>query len=71
MKKILFLIILSAFSLFGQSKKSKIISEIDKILKIQVESWNEGNLEKFVSYYQDSDSMKFIGKEKITYGQKN
>ena len=36
----------------------------------QQQSWNEGNIEKFMSSYWKSDSLMFIGKNGIQYGWK-
>lgn len=36
----------------------------------QQQAWNEGDLPKFVSYYLESDSLKFIGRNGIVYGNK-
>lgn len=49
----------------GQSKNEK---SIRQILDIQTTAWNEGNLEKFMIGYWESDSLMFIGKSGITYG---
>jgi ketosteroid isomerase-like protein len=34
----------------------------------QQQSWNEGNIEEFMSSYWKSDSLMFIGKNGIQYG---
>jgi ketosteroid isomerase-like protein len=41
---------------------------IRTILQTQTQAWNNGSLEKFMSGYWQSDSLKFIGKNGITYG---
>ncbi len=41
---------------------------IRNILQTQTQAWNDGSLEKFMSGYWQSDSLKFIGKNGITYG---
>lgn len=38
------------------------------MLKAQEAAWNEGNLEKFMIGYWQSDSLMFIGKSGPTYG---
>jgi len=47
--------------LFGQTQ------EIQKILKDSESVWNRGDLDKFVSYYEDAPSTTFIGRE-VTRG---
>lgn len=42
--------------------------QIRSILLSQQQSWNEGDLEKFMEPYWKSDSLMFIGKSGITYG---
>jgi len=42
-------------------------AELEKILLFQQKAWNEGNIEKYMSAYWNSDSLIFIGKSK-TYG---
>lgn len=37
---------------------------------MQEESWNNGDLESYMAYYWNSDSLKFIGRSGITYGWK-
>jgi ketosteroid isomerase-like protein len=39
-----------------------------EVLNRQTENWNNGRLEKFMEGYWKSDSLKFIGKNGITYG---
>src|SRR5262249_19700343 len=47
--------------LFSQSQ------EIQKILKDSETAWNRGDLETFVSYYEDAAETTFIGRE-VTRG---
>ncbi|MFA6129108.1 MAG: nuclear transport factor 2 family protein [Bacteroidales bacterium] len=47
----------------GQAK-----DEIMKSMKQSQDYWNAGNLEGFMHNYWHSDSLKFIGKNGITYG---
>lgn len=39
-------------------------------MKAQESSWNNGDIEGYMAYYWNSDSLKFIGKSSITYGWK-
>jgi ketosteroid isomerase-like protein len=44
---------------------------IRDLLSRQTLAWNEGNTEGFMKGYWESDSLKFIGKNGITYGWSN
>ncbi|QHT69697.1 nuclear transport factor 2 family protein [Rhodocytophaga rosea] len=57
----------SALSIAQTSADRK---EILRVLDEQTTSWNQGNLEKFMEGYWTSDSLRFIGKNGITYGYK-
>ena len=43
-------------------------SEINGLLDKQVQSWNEGNLEKFMQTYWNSEKLSFVGSRGPTYG---
>lgn len=58
-------IFILTFTLQGQSKDEK---KILAILDAQVTAWNQGDLDKFMVGYVESDSLMFIGKGGITYG---
>ncbi|GAB4334588.1 MAG: hypothetical protein OHK0038_11820 [Flammeovirgaceae bacterium] len=49
-------------------QSDKDIVEIQKVLEKQQEAWNDGNLEKFMKGYYQSENLKFIGKSGVTYG---
>ncbi len=53
---------------FSQNAKQKDISEIMQTFQNQQKSWNNGDLDGFMNGYWKSDSLKFIGKNGITYG---
>ncbi len=67
MKKLLLFI---AFILFFQISFAQKSAEaaIDKIMTDQIVAWNKGDLENFMQGYWQSDELKFIGKNGITYG---
>ncbi len=44
--------------------------EILQVLEKQSVSWNESNIEAYMDGYWKSDSLRFIGKNGITYGWK-
>jgi len=48
------------------SEKEK--HEIEGLLAKQIEAWNEGNLEKFMQTYWNSDQLSFVGSRGPTYG---
>ena len=48
------------------SSKEKV--EIEGLLEKQVEAWNEGDLEKFMETYWNSEKLVFIGSRGPTYG---
>ena len=50
---------------FSQSKNE---AEIRKVLAWQQNSWNAGDIDKFMQTYWNNDSLMFIGKSGITYG---
>jgi ketosteroid isomerase-like protein len=47
-----------------ESDKKQILSTLDR----QTQAWNNGDLPLFMQGYWQSDSLRFIGKEGITYG---
>lgn len=66
MRLLLFLILLAApfTSLRAQQPRSA----IEALLQKQTASWNQGDLETFMTTYWQSDSLIFIGKRGPTYG---
>ena len=42
--------------------------QIDDLMMKQQHSWNNGNIEEFMSFYWNNDSLMFIGKNGIQYG---
>lgn len=48
------------------SEKEK--SDINLLLEKQVNAWNEGNLEKFMETYWNSEKLSFVGSRGPTYG---
>lgn len=43
-------------------------AQIRKLLAVQTEAWNRGDLEGFMQTYWKSDSLMFIGKNGIQWG---
>ena len=65
--KNLVLIVIISFSMVANGQ-NKDIWEIQKVMKLQELSWNEGNIDQFMEGYWKSDSLMFIGKNGIKYG---
>jgi hypothetical protein len=63
-------LVLVLFSVsFAETKISaKEKSEINGLLDKQVQAWNEGNLEKFMQTYWNSEKLSFVGSRGPTYG---
>jgi hypothetical protein len=62
------LILMSGIGIQGQDKNvKKIMSILDK----QDAAWNRGDIDAFMEGYWESDSLKFIGKNGVTYGYTN
>jgi hypothetical protein len=69
MKKHLFVALIFICS-FAYAQNNRDTIEINKVLAMQVKAWNEGNIEKFMEGYWNSDSLSFVGKNGITKGWK-
>ena len=54
-----------SYSNFAQAADQ---ADIRKVLDIQVNSWNAGNIDDFMKGYWNNDSLMFIGKSGMTYG---
>lgn len=57
----------------GQAQTSRIEvegmpKEVSLVMALQLDSWNQGNLEGFMNGYWESDSLLFVGKSGITRG---
>lgn len=72
MKKILFFIIcLLVFkNHFSQEYKGDFKTVVNNI-NAQELAWNKGDVQGFMSFYWNNDSLMFIGKKGVTYGWKN
>lgn len=57
---------LTSFGEIKISKKEKL--KIESLLAKQVEAWNEGNLEKFMETYRNSEKLSFVGSRGPTFG---
>ena len=64
-----FLILLTSFFLFTTvSAQSKDELLIRNAMNEQLNAWNSGDIDRFMTTYWQSDSLKFIGKSGVTYG---
>ncbi len=64
------LLVLLTCSLYSFAQSSDELA-VRKILNIQLEAWNRGNIESFMKGYWENDSLIFVGKNGITYGWEN
>jgi uncharacterized protein (TIGR02246 family) len=64
-KLLLFLFLAAGVVVQAQSKDEK---EIRRLLSVQTEAWNRGDLEGFMQTYWKSDSLMFIGKNGVKWG---
>jgi ketosteroid isomerase-like protein len=62
------LILTFAFFSSVLNSQTKSISEVKSSMQFQQEAWNAGNIDAFMKYYWNNDSLKFIGSKGITYG---
>lgn len=53
---------------FACSQEGNAESHIRQILDRQSAAWSEGDIDGFMENYWHSDSLKFVGKDGITYG---
>lgn len=60
--------VLFSVSAAGNKINPKEASEINSLFTRQVEAWNEGNLEKFMQTYWNSEKLSFVGSSGPTYG---
>ncbi len=56
---------------FSQSKLEKEKKKILAVMKAQEIAWSNNNIEGFMEGYWKSDSLKFYGRNGVTYGWKN
>ncbi len=72
MKHLLFAFcLLASLCVCAQNNEEKDKKAIQKVLKEQRIAWSKNNIEKYMEGYWKSDSLKFYGKNGITYGWDN
>ena len=69
-KQILLIVLLSFLSVFSFAQNKKVSGKIVAAMHQQEKSWNNGDIDGYMSYYWNSDSLKFIAKSGVTYGWK-
>ena len=69
-KTLLIFTVLLCQKAFSQNNISEKLA-ITQVLYKQQLAWNNANIDEFMSYYWENDSLQFIGKKGITYGWKN
>lgn len=62
------LVSLLCLSVFSQSLRPKDQEAILTVFQDQEAAWNEGDVDRFMNGYWNSDSLAFIGGSGITYG---
>lgn len=67
-KQVLLLALLFVSAKFYSQTGHNIASTIGEIMHLQEIAWNTGEIDEFMASYWNSDSLKFIGKNGITYG---
>ena len=68
MKKLAFLFCLFWCCYTIAQNNNLISNTITNNMRAQEKFWNDGDIKGFMSYYWNSDSLKFIGSKGITYG---
>lgn len=59
------LLLMASLAAFSQSSDE---AAIRRLLTLQTEAWNRGNVEGFMQTYWKSDSLMFIGKKGVVRG---
>ncbi len=68
MKKLLLALCLFYLSNLFSQEKNMGVDDVLKNMKAQEVAWNNADIKGFMTYYWQSDSLKFIGSKGITYG---
>lgn len=68
MKQLIFVFLLILCACKTNTSTEQYKSDIEKIMNLQVEAWNNYDLEGFMQPYWQSDSMRFMGKRGLNYG---
>ena len=71
MKKTFYLLVVLFMFTTAATAQSKDELVIRKSLNEQLAAWNNGDIDRFMLTYWQSDSLMFIGKSGVTYGWQN
>ena len=72
MKKFIILLFFTSLTVTSFSQKeSKAVQTVVQHMNNQEKSWNNFDIQGFMNYYWNNDSLKFIGNKGITYGWKS
>lgn len=55
---------------YARAQRENPVAEVTENMKKQEVAWNAFNIDGFMKYYWNNDSLKFIGSKGITYGWK-
>jgi ketosteroid isomerase-like protein len=62
-------ILLTSFIIFTQLIRAQIgVDIVKQHMQTQQDAWNVGDIDGFMNYYWNNDSLKFIGSKGITFG---
>ena len=70
MKPVLFTLTLCLLQLVSMAQKPTAAKEVMDNMRKQEQAWNNFDIEGFMKYYWNNDSLMFIGSKGITYGWK-
>ena len=68
MKILIFLFLLTVFSITGSAQNSKIESDIRAVMNDQVAAWNRGDIDGFMLGYWNSPKLTFVSGANVTRG---
>ena len=58
-----------SINLFSQHKTTA-SQEVERVMEVQEKAWNNFDIDGFMLYYWNNDSLMFVGSKGITYGWK-
>ncbi len=70
MKSIIILIAFCALPFLSIAQNTSAVKEVMNNMRKQEQAWNNYNIDGFMKYYWNNDSLMFIGSKGITYGWK-
>ena len=62
------LVAVCSFPTLAQEKVDKDVQAVLKVLEVQQEAWNKGDIDAFMEGYWKSDELQFVGGNGPTYG---